>query len=231
MKLLKRKLLLLSICIIFSSCFFVLDGGSGWNERTRDNLVKGYDTKNMFLHEIQLEINKVRSNPSLYATEVLEPRLRRYNGYLYRNDEGELLITKEGVNAMRECIRALEKAEDLDVLEMEKGLYLAAQSLANDQAISGKKGHIASDGSNIEERMNRYGTHIGLVDEICIYGYKNPRDIVISLLVDDGTKSRKHRKSILNDNFRKIGIGFSSEYRAPEGAVTVINLTENYFSY
>ena len=231
MKLLKRKLLLLSICIIFSSCFFVLDGGSGWNERTRDNLVKGYDTKNTFLHEIQLEINKVRSNPSLYASEVLEPRLKRYIGNLYRNDEGELIITQEGVQAMKECIKALEKTESLDVLEMEKGLYLAAKFLANDQAISGRKGHIASDGSNVQTRIDRYGAFIGSFDEVCVYGLKNPRDIVISLLIDDGVKDRKNRKAILNYNFRKIGIGFSSEYKAPDGSATIIELAETYFSY
>lgn len=216
---------------MFSSCFFVLDDGGNWNGKTNEDLIPGYYTNKILLHEIQLEINKVRSNPALYASQVLEPRLTRYTGYLYRNDEGDLIITEEGVNAMKECIRALEKTENVDLLKMEKGLYLAAQFLTNDQAISGKKGHIASDGSNILERMARYGTPIGLLDEICIYGLKNPRDIVISLLVDDGIKSRKHRKSILNANFEKIGISFSSEYKSPEGAVTIIELAETYFSH
>lgn len=226
-----NRLLFLNLCLMFYGCFFVLDDGRSWNEKGENELVPGYNTKDLFLHEIQLEINKVRSNPSLYASEVLEPRLKRYIGNLYRNDEGELIITQEGVQAMKECIKALEKTESLDVLEMEKGLYLAAKFLANDQAISGRKGHIASDGSNVQTRIDRYGAFIGSFDEVCVYGLKNPRDIVISLLIDDGVKDRKNRKAILNYNFRKIGIGFSSEYKAPDGSATIIELAETYFSY
>lgn len=231
MKLLIRKLLFLNLAFLFSSCFFVLGDDDIWQGKSENDLMPGYNTKNAFLHEIQFEINKVRSNPSLYATEVLEPRLRRYTGYLYRNDEDDLVNTKEGITAMIDCIRALEKTDSLDMLEMEKGLYLAAQFLADNQAISGKKGHIATDDSDIQTRMNRYGTPIGLVDEICLYGSKNTRDIVVHLLVDDGIKDRKHRKAILNSNFRKVGIGFSSEYKAPDGATVIINLAETYFSH
>lgn len=226
-----NRLLLLNLCLMFSSCFFVFDDGGTWYEKNENDLIPGYDTKNILLREIQLEINKVRSNPNLYAIEILEPRLKRYIGYIYHSDEGELVITKEGIDAMKECIKVLKKSENLDVLEMEKGLYLAAKFLANDQAISGNKGHIASDGSNIQTRIDRYGTLIGTLDEICVYGLKNPRDIVVSLLVDDGVKNRKNRKTILNANFKKIGIGFSSEYRSPDGATTIIELAETYFSY
>ncbi|MGP1438969.1 MAG: CAP domain-containing protein [Treponema sp.] len=226
-----HKLLVSVLCLSFSSCFLVLGDGDLQIGGSKERLTPGYDTQNMFLHEIQLEINRVRTNPSFYASEILEPRLSRYTGFLYRNDEGKLIRTEEGKETMKECIDALKRADFLDVLEMEKGLHLAAQYLANDQAISGKKGHIASDGSDIQTRMARYGTPIGLLNEICKYGSENPRDVVISLLVDDNIKSRKNRKLILNANFRKIGIGFSSKHIAPEGAATIIELAETYLSY
>lgn len=224
-----KNVLILALCFLFSGCFFFL--GDGDDSHAEGDLVPGHDTGNSFLRDIHLEINKVRTNPSLYAREVLELRLTRYTGYLYRNDEGELVRTEEGKEAMKECIKVLEKTGKLDALEMSKGLCLATQFLANDQAISGNKGHTASDGSNVQERMRRYGTPIGSLDEICVYGCKNAKDIVIHLLVDDNVATRKHRKLILSPNFRSIGIGFSSKHIAPEGAVTVIDLAETYFSH
>ena len=57
MKLFINRLLFLNLCLMFSGCFFVLDDGRSWNEKGENELVPGYNTKDLFLHEIQLEIN------------------------------------------------------------------------------------------------------------------------------------------------------------------------------
>ncbi len=187
-----------------------------------------YDAGNALIKDIQTELNMVRSNPKEYASSILTPRLQRFNGNNYVDEEGKTIETKEGIQAFRECIEVLENTKPLGKLYMEKGLCLAAQFLADDHAKNSSTGHTASDGSTPQIRMERYGFLNG-GGENWICGSATARDIVIFLLVDDGVPSRGHRKNILNKDFRKVGIGFSSEHPVYKTACAM-NFAVDYVS-
>lgn len=211
---------------IFITIFFCL--AFLLNAQDTTSTFKEYDGENQLLKDIQAELNLVRSNPKEYASSVLFPRLERFNGKNYVNEEGKIITTTEGVKAFRECIEELESTRSMQSLSMEKGLCLAAQFLADDHAKNDSTGHVASDGSNPQVRMERYGFLNG-GGENWICGSKTARDVVIFLLVDDGIPSRGHRKNILNPHFRKIGIGFSNQHKTYETAC-VMDFAVDYLS-
>jgi len=78
--------------------------------------------------------------------------------------------------------------------------------------------------------MNRYGKWLITAGENCAYGTKTGKEIVAQLLIDDGVMNRGHRKNILNPIFKKVGIGYNDEGKAPYGAVSVMDFAGGYVS-
>ncbi len=63
--------------------------------------------------------------------------------------------------------------------------------------------------------MNRFGAWSGSWGENISYGKSTARDVVIALIIDDGLRSRKHRKNIFNAAFNYAGaaVGPHARYR------------------
>ena len=161
------------------------------------------------MQEIIAELNAVRQDPAKYADEVIAPRLAYFERRMYKVPGSIPLATREGAAAVKDCIKALKAA--------------SPQWLADDQARTGRVGHIGSDGSNPVKRIERFGSWSGSVGENCAYGLKDAREIVVQLLIDDGVGNRGHRKTILNPAFKKVGIGYSEAGKAAYGAVAVMD--------
>lgn len=187
------------------------------------------DTRGL-AEEIVRELNFVRTNPKQYATEVLEPRLKHFEGKIYAEPGKVRLLTREGIAALQECISVLKTTAAVEPLTLEKGLCQSAQWLANDQARTRLTGHTGSDGSDLGTRICRYGTWSISCGENCAYGNVTAREIVVQLLIDDGVPNRGHRKNILEQKFKKVGIGFNKEGNAPYGAVAVMDFAGSYTS-
>ena len=180
--------------------------------------------------EIVAELNFVRTNPRRYAADVLEPRLKYFDGNIYAEPGKVRLLTQEGIAPLQECIRVLKETAVVEPLSLETGLCRSAQWLADDQARTGTLGHTGSDGSNLVTRIGRYGTWGILCGENCAYGSVTAREIVAQLLIDDGVLGRGHRINILKKEFKKVGIGFNNKDNAPYGAVTVMDFAGSYTS-
>jgi uncharacterized protein YkwD len=173
-----------------------------------------------------IEINMVRTDPAAYASTFLKPLRAYYRGRLLQYP-GEIAIrTSEGIRALDECIRALEKSSPLSPLAPKKGLTLAARDHVKDQAGTGRTGHTGSDGSSFTTRMSRYGKWNTSAGENIDYGNSQARRIVMSLLIDDGVASRGHRKNLLDKSFNFIGtaVGTHQVY----GSMCVIDLAGSY---
>jgi uncharacterized protein YkwD len=152
------------------------------------------------------EINMVRTDPAQYARDFLVPLRAYYHGKLLQYP-GEIgITTQEGPSALEECIKALESAKPAPPLAPREGLYRAAHDQAVDQARTGAVGHAGSDGSTPLTRINRYGHWDVTMGENIDYGNADARQIVTSLLIDDGVPSRGHRTNLLDPEFRVVGI-------------------------
>ena len=167
--------------------------------------------------DVILEMNKVRTNPKKYAELYIQPRLRYYSGKNYSVPGQITIVTQEGATAVNGCITALNRANSVGILTPESGLSLAAKDHVTDQSRTGQTGHNGSDRSTPETRMKRYGVFSGswTLGENIAYGDTTGREIVCSLLIDDGVPNRGHRTNIMNRAFTQTGVGFGThtQYR------------------
>ena len=173
--------------------------------------------------DVVLEMNMARSNPKKYAELYIEPRIKKFNGKTY----GGNLLTFEGADVVKECVKFMNGHKSLPVLAPSKGLTRAAKDHADTQSLSGQTGHTGTDGSDPFTRMERYGSYTGSAGENISYGSKTAREIVVTLLIDDGVKSRGHRKNIMSTEFTHTGVGFAGTHKA-YGCECVLDFARSY---
>ena len=165
-------------------------------------------------NEILAEINLARTNPAQYL-RYLEDFRPYYHGKEIKFSDGQVLVTNEGVSALEEAIGFVRSMKPLSPLELRKGMILGAKDHVNDLAKTGQSGHRGSDGSITEDRLSRYGRWSDSVGEDIVYQSRKAREDVIALLIDDGVKSRGHRKNIFKSDFHVIGLALSPPAKAP----------------
>lgn len=203
--------LLNSLLLIGIFIFQPIGNKSSVNPNLQDwpedlNTTKDAFYLNQYEKDVILEINKVRNNPAKYAEEYIKPLRLAFDGKKFSYPGQTPMITREGVAALSDCIQALEKASPLPPLVPSRPLSNAAKLLVTDQKLYGGTGHITKSGWDPQVRARRYGSYKTHLAENIVYGYQNPRQAVISLLVDDGVADRAHRKNILNPIFKEVGI-------------------------
>lgn len=165
--------------------------------------------------ELLTETNLARTNPAAYAAH-LEAMLPLFDGDVIRRPGSNVgLRTNEGPAAVREAIRFLRQQQPLPPMTWADGIWRAARDHVLDQGPSGATGHDGRDGSNMDQRIRRYGTWLSTAAENIDYGSESARDVLISLIVDDGVPSRGHRTTIFNGALRVMGgaCGPHSRYR------------------
>lgn len=174
------------------------------------------------------EINLARTNPNAYA-DILAQRRQYYQGNLVNIPGQVSRSTREGVAALDEAIRVLRSTSPLPALTPSQGMSLAAKDQVNDigpKGIDDISAHTGSDGSNVSQRIDRYGDPQGFVGETIDFGANTGRQIVIDFLVDDGVSSRGHRDNLLKPSFRFAGVSVGAH--AKDGTMAVIDFADAY---
>jgi len=143
------------------------------------------------------EINFARGNPAAYANLVENARP------LYQIERGR---------AVDEAVRYLKSARPLPPLSLSAGMCRAAADHCAEQA-DGKTGHFGNGHSDPGRRINRYGSWRIAYGENISYGKRSARAIVLTLVVDDGVRSRGHRKNIFNPKFCVAGVAYGPHAR------------------
>lgn len=116
------------------------------------------------------------------------------------------LMTQEGPAAVKEAIEALKVQPKLPPFDWHDGMAQACADHCKDTGVKGITGHNGSDGSTPFTRMNKYGNWGGSAGENISYGKKTGEAIIMQLFVDDGVRSRGHRKNLQNAAFRASGL-------------------------
>jgi len=143
------------------------------------------------------ELNLARENPGLYASFVAESRPSH--------------MIEHG-RAVDEAVRFLKKARSLPPLTLSSGMSRAAADHCAEQ-VDGRLGHDGNDRSSPGDRISRYGTWSVTWGENISYSRKTAREVVLALLIDDGVRSRGHRKNIFNPKFNVAGAAFGPHAR------------------
>jgi len=155
------------------------------------------------------ELNSCRRNPSQYSSKV-KRLLPLFKGDVMHKPGETPIQTSEGKRVVQECVQYLDRARPVPALTLSDTLSRASQDHCNDCGPSGHFGHDGADGSTMQERVERYVEWEGNIGENIDYGNKVAEDIVVSLLIDDGTPERGHRINIMNPDFKIVGIGFGN---------------------
>jgi uncharacterized protein YkwD len=156
--------------------------------------------------DVLAEINLARTAPQEYA-QIVAKRTLGYRGV-------------EGEGVVREAIRFLEKQRPLPPLAVSEGIRNSALTHVLDMGPVGGRGHKGSNGSQPWDRMARFGKWVGRAGENIDYGQRDARAVVVRLIVDDGVRSRGHRKNIFSRDFRVAGA--ASGFHATYGGMCVI---------
>ncbi|WP_426167234.1 CAP domain-containing protein [Sandarakinorhabdus sp. DWP1-3-1] len=152
------------------------------------------------------EINYARTQPQAYA-QVLRDYRRSFRGLVVDDpaDPG-YRTTVEGVRAVDEAIRFVERQPPLSPLAEAEVLTLAAVDHVAAQSRRGEVGHISADGGSPSDRVARRGGGVYVAETIA-YGSNNPIAVVRQLIIDDGVANRGHRAVIFDPRFRHAGVG------------------------
>ena len=162
--------------------------------------------------EVRDEINLARTAPQQYA-QILASHMAGYHGI-------------EGESAIRDAVNFLQKARPLRPLVLSDGICSGALTHVLDLGPVGGRGHVGSGGTMPWDRMARFGRWSGLAGENIYYGERDARGIVIALIVDDGERSRAHRKNLFSPVFRYTGIACGPH--ASFGRICVIDFAADF---
>lgn len=138
-------------------------------------------------------------------------------------------ITKtEGISAVSDAINFVKKSPDLKPLYWNKYLSKVCKVHAQYCAKHNNTSHKNKKGEKASERMKKYGHVFFGGAENIINGSNNPIESVLNLIIDDGVSDRGHRKNILAEAHRTIGV--ASEPHPSLGVVVVCNYAFHYCS-
>ncbi|MES2895737.1 MAG: CAP domain-containing protein [Pseudomonadota bacterium] len=167
-----------------------------------------------FEDDVLAEINYARANPAGYARELRTAAAeRQYGG-------GRASVGYVDEDALHEAVAFLRSQPPLPPLRHDEGLAAAAHAFVGAQSRRGDEGHGRGPDA-LGPRLQRHGVYAGLTAESLSYGYDNPRDVVIQLVVDSGVPGRGHRKDIFRRSYQAAGIACGPH--AVHGAMCVID--------
>jgi uncharacterized protein YkwD len=157
--------------------------------------------------EVLAALNQARTQPATSAA-WLEELAGYYSGTRVKRPWWPITMqTTEGVAAVREAIAAVRAQPAVPALSLNSALVSAARDHARDQARTGAVGHTGADGSTTITRVNRYATwKVSIAENIDYQPMVRGRDVIESLLVDDGVPDRGHRRNIFQSSARLVGI-------------------------
>lgn len=174
-----------------------------------------------FLSQLVNEINKVRTNPSSYASKI-EECATHFQGKILRLPNTNVGIkTQEGADAYNECAEFLRSAQSTDAQVPSKGLtHIANELLAVVQKDASKIGSV-----DMNAIIDKYGSFTGAFNRVMECGGSTPEQVVINLLVSDGDKNRSQRDALLNRSSKRIGVA-SGDHEIYRNATIIIFCTQ-----
>lgn len=162
---------------------------------------------------ILAKANSARNNEDLSFQEkkvVFYINLARINGPLF--SETYLKDYMEDVRIpknkyYRSLVKTLKEQEILSPLQPQSDLIKEAMKHAKEMGRTGKKGHRSANHKSFEERTKKLRFKYKKVKENNQYGYPDALSIVIDLLIDDDKESLIHRRTLLHEDLKYVGVG------------------------
>ena len=102
----------------------------------------------------------------------------------------------------------LKTVAKLDSYKFSESLAKPAHVQLKDLQENNSFGHFGKDGSNLPARISRFGSlPINYAENITYY-VDLPKEIVMTMIIDDGIAGRGHRKNLFSQSFKVVGIAY-----------------------
>jgi len=176
--------------------------------------------------EIFQEHNKLRKDPKSYI-EKLTKAENYYKDKIFRHPNEIPIETYEGVEGIKNAIEFLKNQEPVKELIYSEPLSKAALDHANDIGRQGLHNHEGSNDSLLSDRIEKYSEWDGAIAESLQFCYKNAENIIMNLLIDDGSNEKHQRENLFSEEFQYIGIGCAKHKNFK--LCTVINYAKNLY--
>ena len=149
--------------------------------------------------------NQIRQDPQSFIPKLKESFLG-FRDKIFHQPGEDPIQTYEGKDGVDEAIQFLKSQKPVPPLTFSNEISLACKDHVNDIGPKGLTSHDGSDGKNISDRIEKYCEWDGACAESIDFGFKDPENIMISLLVDDGVKERFQRKNFFHPELKYVGI-------------------------
>ena len=165
--------------------------------------------------EIFEEINKLRRAPKDYVAVLESTKDKIEDGDMLKYDGRTTIRMKEGITAVDDAIDELRKAEPFPELTFNEALSEAAKAhcdeLGKPNALPKNEG---AGGETVKDRLKRFGKIVHTYGQSMSFNCISAEEVVVQLLISDGNKERRHRKNLLNPEYKVVGIasGKHEEY-------------------
>lgn len=165
-------------------------------------------------------LNKIRTQPFSFIPELKlwKSKFRKERLYLLNENP---LETFEGVKGVEEAISFLRIQKPVKELNYREELFKAAKDHAVDIGKNGLIGHEGSNGNLLADRIEKYCEWDDLCAENLDFGFKNADNIILNMLIDDGSPERNQRANLFSETFNYIGIGCSGHTKYNHCSVIV----------
>lgn len=171
---------------------------SGWSksELAKANTAQNVTYLNTSEQKLILYINLVR----LYPQKFMETSLKQYmkeKGWAPNNAY------------IRTLLKDLKTMQPVPAYVPSDLLSGCARAHAKELGERGKTGHASADGTSPFDRIKKAlkGKNVQMSAENIQYGYEDPWDIFMDLLIDEGIEDLGHRYNLLDKDMNLIGIG------------------------
>ena len=198
---------------------------------TEVNNKDNQNPKELNFHQLSEELfklhNELRKNPQSFI-EKLSKAESYFKDKIFRYP-GEIPIeTYEGLKGIKNAIEFLNNQNPVKELIYSESLSKSAFDHANDIGKQGLYSHESSNGALLNERIEKYTEWEGAIAESLQFCYKSPENILMSLIVDDGSKGKHQRQNLFSEEFQYVGIGCAKHKTFK--LCTVFNYAKNLYS-
>ena len=176
--------------------------------------------------ELFKEHNNLRKNPKSYI-EKLTKAENYYKDKIFRHPNEIPIETYEGLEGIKKAIEFLKNQNPVKELTYSESLSKSAFDHANDIGKQGTHNHEGTNGSLLSDRIEKYTEWDGAIAESLQFCYKNPENIIMSLIIDDGSNEKHQRENLFSEEFQYIGIGCAKHKTFK--LCTVFNYAKNLY--
>ncbi len=194
------KIILFCIAFAIFSLPFTVNAQNKTNLNSETRLTE-------FELEILKEVNRARQSPEAYITHLIEIR-KSMNGKVRHIAPDIRLLTLEGIESVDDAIADLKRISAVPSFKVSEIMSKAARKHLADLIENPKLKHFGKDGSDPLDRLNDLNIFPNRVGETILRNTDSAREIVLRIIIDDGIKSRSHRKNLFSENFNTIGIAY-----------------------